>query len=87
MMVVNSLDELVHDPHLEATGFWQEFDHPQEGQIRCSSPPMNFSATPASIRRLAPRLGEHSMEVLREAGLDEETIGQMLAAGETGLPD
>jgi crotonobetainyl-CoA:carnitine CoA-transferase CaiB-like acyl-CoA transferase len=83
MMVVNSLDDLIHDPHLEATGFWQEFDHPQEGRIRTSSPPMNFSETPASIRRLAPRLGEHSIDVLREAGLEENMIEEMLAAGET----
>jgi crotonobetainyl-CoA:carnitine CoA-transferase CaiB-like acyl-CoA transferase len=83
MMVVNGLDDLIHDPHLEATGFWQEFEHPDEGRIRMSSPPMNFSETPASIRRLAPRLGQHSLEILREAGLQEELIQQMLAAGET----
>jgi crotonobetainyl-CoA:carnitine CoA-transferase CaiB-like acyl-CoA transferase len=83
MMVVNSLDDLIDDPHLVATGFWQEFDHPTEGRMRSSKPPMNFSATPASIRRQAPRLGEHSIEVLREAGLDEATIESMLTAGET----
>ena len=83
MMVVNSLDDLIHDPHLVATGFWQEFDHPEEGRIRTSAPPMNFSATPASIRRLAPRLGQHSVEVLREAGYDQAEINAMLAAGET----
>jgi crotonobetainyl-CoA:carnitine CoA-transferase CaiB-like acyl-CoA transferase len=83
MMVVNSLDDLITDPHLVETGFWQEFDHPQEGRIRTSSPPMNFSETPASIRRLAPRLGEHSVEVLREAGVEEEVIEQMLVCGET----
>jgi crotonobetainyl-CoA:carnitine CoA-transferase CaiB-like acyl-CoA transferase len=44
---------------------------------------MNFSATPASIRRMAPRLGEHSVEILREAGLSETTIEEMLSAGET----
>ncbi len=86
MMVVNSLDDLIHDPHLLATGFWLEFDHPEEGRIRTSAPPMNFSTTPASIRRLAPRLGEHSVEILREAGLVEAEIKAMLAAGETSTP-
>jgi crotonobetainyl-CoA:carnitine CoA-transferase CaiB-like acyl-CoA transferase len=81
-MVVNGLDDLVHDPHLVATGFWQEFDHPHEGRIRCSSPPMNFSETPASIRRMPPRLGEHSLEILRAAGISESTIEAMLSAGE-----
>ncbi len=83
MMVMNSLDDLLEDPHLKATGFWQEFDHPSEGRLRSSKPPMNFSVTPASIRRMAPRLGEHSIEILREAGLSEVTIEAMLSAGET----
>jgi len=83
MMVVNGLDDLVHDPHLVASGFWQEADHPDEGRIRMSSPPMNFSETPASIRCLAPRLGQHSVEILREAGLQDDLIEQMIAAGET----
>ena len=86
MMVVNGLDDLIHDPHLEASGFWQEADHPDEGRIRMSSPPMNFSETPASIRSLAPRLGQHSVEILREAGFEEDVIEQMLAAGETREP-
>ena len=86
MMVVNSLDDLIEDPHLVASGFWQEFDHPTEGRVRMSSPPANFSRTPASIRRLAPRLGEHSAEVLREAGLAEAEIEAMLAAGEARRP-
>lgn len=83
VMIVNGLDDLLHDPHLVETGFWQEFEHPHEGNIRCTRPPMNFSATPASIRRLPPRLGEHSIDVLREVGITDKIIDEMLAAGET----
>jgi len=86
MMVVNSLDDLIEDPHLVESGFWQEFDHPTEGRVRTSSPPMNFSKTPASIRSLGPRLGENSEDVLREAGLDQTSIDSMFAAGEAVLP-
>ena len=86
MMVVNTLDDLIDDPHLVESGFWQEAEHPTEGRIRMSSPPMNFGRTPASIRAMAPRLGEHSQEILREAGLDQATIDSMLAAGEVVLP-
>jgi len=86
MMVVNSLDDLIEDPHLVQSGFWQEFDHPTEGRVRTSSPPMNFSKTPASIRSLGPRLGENSTEVLHEVGLDQATIDSMLADGEAVLP-
>lgn len=86
-MVVNGLDDLVQDTHLVTTGFWQELDHPHEGRIRCNRSPLNFSATPTVLRRPAPRLGEHSVEVLREAGITEPTIEAMLAAGEaSGLP-
>ena len=86
MMVVNTLDDLIDDPHLVESGFWQEAEHPTEGRVRMSSPPMNFGRTPASIRAMAPRLGEHSQEILREAGLDQATIDSMLAAGEAVLP-
>lgn len=86
MMIVSELDDLVDDPHLAATGFWKMMDDPDEGQVRMASYPANFSATPASIRRMAPRLGEHSVELLREAGIAEATIEQMLAAGETRTP-
>ena len=86
MMVVNSLDDLIDDPHLVASGFWQTFDHPTEGRVRASSPPAGFSRSPASIRRLAPRLGEHSEEILAEAGYGRERIEAMLAAGETRRP-
>jgi crotonobetainyl-CoA:carnitine CoA-transferase CaiB-like acyl-CoA transferase len=86
MMVVNTLDGLIEDPHLVATGFWQTFEHPTEGKIRMSSSPMAFSGTPAEIRRLPPLLGEHSVEVLREAGFPPAAIDAMLAAGETKEP-
>lgn len=86
MMVVNGLDDLIDDPHLAATGFWQTLEDPDEGTLRMASYPANFSETPASVRRGAPRLGEHSVEVLREAGIDEQHIECMLAAGETRLP-
>ena len=87
MMVVNTLDDLIDDPHLVETGFWQEFDHPTEGRVRMSKPPINFSKTPAEIRILAPRLGENSVEVLKEAGLADGTIDAMLAAGTVKVPN
>ncbi|NBP08230.1 MAG: CoA transferase [Gammaproteobacteria bacterium] len=80
-IVVNTLEDLATDPHLEATGFWQSFDHPTEGKLRLPSFPVNFGSTPASIRRAAPRLGEHTVEVLREAGVDTATIDSLTASG------
>lgn len=45
--------------------------------------PYTFSETPADVRRLQPRLGEHSVEVLREAGLAQADIDAMIASGAT----
>ena len=82
-MVVNSLDDLLTDEHLQAVGFWQVVDHPTEGRLRMPGVPATFSRTPGSIRRHPPRLGEHSVEVLREAGLTTEEIEALLAGGIT----
>jgi len=81
MMVVNSLDDLIDDPQLTESGFWHEMDHPTEGRLRMSGPPINFSKTPASIRSVPPLLGEHSVEVLKEIGMSKEAIEDMLAGG------
>lgn len=81
MMVVNTLDELIVDPQLTASGFWHEAEHPTEGRLRMSGSPLNFSKTPTSIRSLPPHLGEHSVEVLREVGMSQESVESMLAAG------
>ena len=48
--------------------------------------PPRFSKTPPEVRRLPPRLGEHSVEVLREAGFTQSEIEAMLASGATAVP-
>ena len=81
--LVNTLQELKDDPHLQAVDFWQEVDHPTEGRIRMTRFPVTFSETPTEVRQLPPRLGEHSVEILREAGLTQAEIDAMLADGTT----
>jgi crotonobetainyl-CoA:carnitine CoA-transferase CaiB-like acyl-CoA transferase len=63
---VNSIDDLFDDPHLNAVGFWQEMEHPSEGRVRVTKPVGTWSRTQPDVRRLAPRLGEHTDEVLQE---------------------
>jgi crotonobetainyl-CoA:carnitine CoA-transferase CaiB-like acyl-CoA transferase len=82
-IVVNTLEGLKDDPHLEAVNFWQMVEHPTEGKIRMTRFPVNFSETPAEVRSLPPRLGEDSLEILREAGLSQTDIDQMLESGTT----
>lgn len=71
-MPVNRLDDLADDPHLRATDFFVDYDHPSEGRLRTTAPPVRGLG--AAIRRGAPRLGEHSREILEEAGLDVAAI-------------
>jgi crotonobetainyl-CoA:carnitine CoA-transferase CaiB-like acyl-CoA transferase len=81
--MVNTLEDLVDDPHLKAVGFWEVVDHPTEGKIRMTKFPVSFSESPADVRRLPPRLGEHSVELLKEAGLSQAEIDKMLESGAT----
>ena len=84
---VNTLADLQNDEHLEDVGFWREMEHPTEGKLRMPGFPVNFFATPASIRRHPPQLGEHSVEVLSEAGYSAPEIDEMLASGVTRAPE
>ena len=58
--VLNDLEDLLCDPHLESIGFWRMMEHPTEGTLRLPANPIGMSATPPTIRRLPPRLGEHT---------------------------
>ena len=74
---MHDLDGLIDDPHLQAVGFFREMEHPTEGRIRLTMPPATWSGTPPSIRRPPPRTGEHTREVLEEAGLSPGEIDQL----------
>lgn len=66
---VLTLDGMFDDPYLAQTGYFQHVEHPTEGRMITTAVPTAFSESPGTIRRLAPRLGEHTAEVLREAGV------------------
>jgi len=80
---VQSIDDLPDDPHLKATGFFVDYDHPTEGTVRTTASPTLFSATPATLHRAPPLLGEHSETVLREIGYSESRIAHLMTAGIT----
>lgn len=76
---IYTLDELPAHPQLKAVDLFQTMQHPSEGSIRYVRPATKFAQTPASVRAPAPRLGEHSLEVLREAGFRESEIETLIA--------
>jgi len=78
-----SLDDLLEDPHLRATGLVGEELHPSEGRLRTLGNPTHWPGTAADALRPAPRLGEHSVEQLQGAGLDTAAIEALLASGAT----
>lgn len=80
VMVVNTKEMLLENEQLEATGFWIEQDHPTEGRIRMTDPPIRFSKTPSEVRKHAPVLGEQSREILAEAGYSETEIDKLMEA-------
>ena len=74
VMPLHTVETLIEDPHLNDVGLFQIMDHPTEGQVRVVGCPSNWSAHEPTIRHHAPALGEHTAEILAEAGLSEAEI-------------
>lgn len=80
-MPMHSLQSILHDPHLEATGFFSTVEHPSEGAIRTMRMPMRFQAYPARAATPAPTLGQHTRQVLTDLGFTAQDVEAMLASG------
>ncbi|MDB5719448.1 MAG: putative acyl-CoA transferase/carnitine dehydratase, partial [Alphaproteobacteria bacterium] len=77
--VVHTLESLVEDPQLAAMKVVRTSTHPSEGVLRTLEPALRFDGQSAEPLCGAPRLGEHTEEVLREAGVDEDRIGRIVS--------
>ena len=78
---VNSIGEALAHPQTLARGMVVDLVHPQAGATKALGSPVHFSATPTSIDRPAPMLGEHTREVLAEAGYSSAEIDAFVAEG------
>ncbi len=82
---MKTIEDLLNDPHLAQTGFFTETEHPSEGKLREMTLASHWSDADPMPHRPAPRLGEHSAEILREAGYGDADIQRLAAAGATKL--
>ena len=76
---INPRDAVIDDPQVRALQSLWEFDHPVAGRMRQARPPARYSETPAEIFRASPELGEHTREVLAEAGYSAAAITDLRA--------
>jgi len=79
-MPYHTLDSLMEDPHLQDVGFFQKVDHPTEGRIVNMALPSKTSFGGRKDFLPAPKIGQHSVEILREIGYDDAAIEAMIAS-------
>lgn len=82
-MPYQTLDQLMDDPHLRDVGFFEKVDHPTEGRIWNMALPNKLSRGARRDFLPAPKIGQQSVEILRELGYDDAGIGELIAAGAT----
>jgi crotonobetainyl-CoA:carnitine CoA-transferase CaiB-like acyl-CoA transferase len=80
---INDYAQVFADPQVVARGMAVEVEHPTLGRIRTLGSPIKMSETPPLVGRRAPLLGEHTEEVLREAGLSDEEIARFKSGNQT----
>lgn len=78
---VNDFEDLLDEPYLNETGFFKNVTHESEGEVVTTAIPVDFSESGGTIRRLPPRLGEHTREVLEDAGLDRADVEAVTGGG------
>ena len=79
---VSTMADLLRSDHLKTRGFFATIEHPQAGRLQYPGGPYHFSATPWSIRRPAPLLGQHNNEVYtQQLGLSADELSALRAHG------
>ena len=78
---VYGYQDLVDDPQIAHNGTFVEYDHLTEGRVKTPGFAIRFSRTPSKVERGAPLAGEHTREVLKEAGYADEEVERLAKAG------
>jgi crotonobetainyl-CoA:carnitine CoA-transferase CaiB-like acyl-CoA transferase len=78
---VNDYADIEDDPQLAANGSILTFEHPRAGTVRLLSHPVRYDEKTPPLRHIPPQLGEHTEEILSEAGFDAGAISSLVEAG------
>jgi crotonobetainyl-CoA:carnitine CoA-transferase CaiB-like acyl-CoA transferase len=78
---VYTYEQILADPHIKAREMVVEIDHPKIGRMKAIGQPVKSTGELTAIRRAAPTLGQHTSEVMREAGYGERDIEALYADG------
>lgn len=81
MTPMNSIWDVQADPHLQAVGFFTQLDDAQMGPIKWPSVPIKLNGQRPAVHTMAPRLGQHTMSVMQQAGYSAEQVHDMLQEG------
>ena len=82
---VQRVGDLPNDPAVVANDYLVEIDHPRYGPQKVVAPPANLSKTPARFQCVAPELGEHTVQILGELGLDDAQIAELISGRDCRL--
>jgi formyl-CoA transferase len=78
---IQDYSQVYNDPALLARNYFADLPHPILGSVRVLGNPMRFSDTPVQMKFAGPLLGQHSLEVLKEIGVDEDEARQLVDKG------
>ncbi len=78
---VATAEDVLASPQLQSRGFFQSLDHPEAGHLPYATAPYRMSETPVTLKRAAPRLGEHNVEVYGELGYDRADLAAWRRGG------
>ena len=83
---VQKVSDLMDNEHAKARGSIVEYDYPGLGPVKAASNPIKLSDAPLEVRRLAPRVGEHTIEIMRGVGFSDGEIAALRASKAVGAP-
>ena len=82
---VNVVSDLPDNPQVKARGAIVEYDYPGLGPIKAARNPLRLSDAPFAVRRLSPKVGEHTAEIMREVGYSDSDIAALRDAKAVGM--